>query len=44
VPRSQRRHWVTSVTRFRTGVCRAYACDEHVVSIQIILPDPAGVL
>ena len=44
VPRSQRRHWVTSITRFRTGVCRAYACDEHVVSIQIILPNPAGVL
>ena len=42
VPRSQRRHWSTLVTRYRSGVNRAYAFDGRVVSIQIVLPDQAG--
>jgi len=42
VPRSQRRHWITLVTRYRSGVNRAYAYGGRVVSIQVVLPDPAG--
>ena len=44
VPTSQRRRWDVSVSRYRTGVLRAYGRDNHITSIQIVLPDQAGVL
>ena len=43
VPCSDRRRWDVSVSRYRTGVLRAYGCDNHITSIQIVLPDPVCV-
>jgi len=42
VPRSQRDRWYVSVSRYRSGVLRAYGCGGHITSIQVVLPDPAG--
>jgi len=44
VPRSDRRRWAVSVTRYGAGVCRQYACDQRVVAVQVVMPDPAGAL